>query len=142
MGQAVEPALPANVGVPPETPTPTSVPGQVIRAITLQWRQGVGEARIQLQPEHLGHVTVNLRVEGGTVTATLRAETQAVSDQIQAQQHQLRTALEQQGLTLGRLLVRVDPEGRRQQRAPWHDEPPRRPRHAAVTTTPLFEIEV
>lgn len=141
-GQAVEPAIPTNVGVPPDAPAPGSVPGQVIRAITLQWRQGVGEARIQLHPEHLGHVTVNLRVEGGTVTALLRAESQTVSDQIQAQQQQLRTALEQLGLALGRLLVTVDPDARRQHRAPWPDEPPRRPRRGALTTTPLFEIEV
>jgi len=95
----------------------------VIRAIQLQWRQGVGEARVQLQPEHLGHVTVSLRVDHGTVTALVRAESPLAQERIQAHQHELRSALEAQGLRLGTIVVAVDPDQRRQQPSP---EPSRR----------------
>jgi len=55
----------------------SSVP-QVVKAIRLQWKQGLGEARIRLEPEHLGEVRVSLRVQAGAVTAVVTAENPTV----------------------------------------------------------------
>ena len=108
---------------PRDAATP-DLPQQVVRAVHLQWRQGIGEARLQLKPDHLGHLTVTLRVEAGLVTAVLRSESRLAMERIEANQHELRAALEQQGLRLDRLVVAVDPDarGRRQPDAPPRSE--------------------
>jgi len=108
---------------PRDAATP-DLPQQVVRAVHLQWRQGIGEARLQLKPDHLGHLTVTLRVEAGLVTAVLRTESRLAMERIEANQHELRAALEQQGLRLDRLVVAVDPDarGRRQPDAPPRSE--------------------
>lgn len=115
------------------------LPQQVVRAVHMQWRQGIGEARLQLHPQHLGHLTVLLRVEGGTVTAVLRTESRLALERIEANQQELRAALEQQGLRLDRLVVAVDPDarGRRQPSAP-----PFAGRHYSRPTDgqPLFDL--
>jgi flagellar hook-length control protein FliK len=53
---------------------------QVVRAISLAWHDDVGEARLRLTPEHLGEVTVSVRVERGVVSAVLQAETATARD--------------------------------------------------------------
>jgi len=115
------------------------VPRQVVRAIQLAWRHGVGEARVQLQPEHLGHVTVSLRVAHGTVTAMLRAESALAQERIQAHQHELRSALEAQGLRVGAIVVAVDPDERRQQP---HPEPTPRQARAPGRAEPAQPFEI
>lgn len=108
---------------PRDAATP-DLPQQVVRAVHLQWRQGISEARLQLKPDHLGHLTVTLRIEAGLVTAVLRTESRLAMERIEANQHELRAALEQQGLRLDRLVVAVDPHarGRRQPHAPPRSE--------------------
>src|SRR5574337_235599 len=59
--------------------------------IQVQVRDGVSEARLRLSPEHLGEVTVRLRVESGGVTAILHAESPQVSGWIAAHQDELRS---------------------------------------------------
>jgi flagellar hook-length control protein FliK len=90
---------------------------QIVKAIRLQWKQGVSEARIRLAPEHLGEVQVSLRVQAGAVTAVIRAENPTVQGWIEVRQQELKSALSEQGLRLQRFEVVVDPEGRRQ----WRD---------------------
>jgi flagellar hook-length control protein FliK len=94
---------------------PAVVP-QIVKAIRLQWRQGLGEARIRLEPEHLGEVQISMRVQGGAVTAVVQAENPTVQGWIEARHQELRSALSEQGLRLQRFEVVVDPEGRRQGR--------------------------
>ena len=106
-----------------------SGPDSVVRAVRLMWRDGLGEARLQLQPERLGTVLVSLRIEDGVVSASVRAETPAALQWLQAHQHDLRAALNAQGLDFDRFLSadehpgeghgqeqnrRRDPESRRQ----------------------------
>ncbi len=81
---------------------------QLVRAMRLQVAGGVGEARIQLDPEHLGAVTVNLRVEGGVVSAVVTAEQAGVRQWIESHEASLRQALAEQGLLLDRLHVERD----------------------------------
>jgi flagellar hook-length control protein FliK len=113
-----------------ESDAAATLPQQVVRAVHLQWRQGVGEARLQLHPEHLGQLTVTLRVEGGMVSAVLRTESRLALERIEANQHELRTALEQLGLRLDQFVVGIDPDarGRRQPpEAPWSSRRSGRP---------------
>ena len=112
---------------------------QVVKAIHLQWRQGLGEARLRLDPAHLGEVQVTLRVQDGAVSALLRAETPAAQAWIDARQQELRSALEHQGLRLEHFEVIVDPDGRRD--ANREQLPFARPRPARTRgDAPRFEV--
>nr|MCU0256996.1 flagellar hook-length control protein FliK [Vicinamibacterales bacterium] len=103
------------------------VPAQVVKAIHLQWRDGLGEARVQLRPEHLGAVTVSLRVEQGHVVASVRADSPVAAEIIRARQPELQAALTAQGLELDDFVVTLDPDDRRDRPA-YQPEPPRPPR--------------
>jgi hypothetical protein len=115
---------------------------QLIRAVRLQWQQGVGDARVRLRPEHLGEVAIELRVERGVVTVSLRAETTAAAESMRTHDAELRAALDAHGLRVERFEVVVDPDGRRRrQQTPDLPEPPayrRRPR----PDLPRFEVVV
>jgi flagellar hook-length control protein FliK len=109
---------------------------QIVRAASLQWRNGVGEARIVLKPEYLGEITISLRVEQGGVTAHIGATAPEVRAWMSANEASLRQGLSDQGLTLERLVV-SDPQaesepdsgGRRRESPEEQDLPrPRPPR--------------
>ncbi len=87
------------------------LPDQIVRAIRVQWQNGVGEARLRLNPANLGDVSVSLQVRQGSVSAVLSAESEAVRHWIRANQHELKAALEAQGLKLDQMVVEED--GRR-----------------------------
>jgi hypothetical protein len=98
----------------------------LVQSLKLQWRQGGGEARLRLQPEYLGELTVSLRVQGSTVTAVLQCDSPSVRTWIETHQAELRRALEEQGLSLDTLTV--DPEGHpqhQQDQSPQRDHQPR-----------------
>ena len=65
------------------------VPDQIVRAIRVQWQNGVGEARLRLNPANLGEVTVSLQVRQASVSAVLSAESEAIRQWIRANQHEL-----------------------------------------------------
>lgn len=94
------------------TALPADTAHQIVQAINLQWRRGVGEARIQLEPQQFGHLTVALRVEQGQVVARLEADTPAVREWLQNNQGLLRGSLAEQNLTLNRLEVAEPHDGR------------------------------
>ncbi len=121
------------------TPLAT-VDEQIIRGIQLQMRDGGGEARIHLRPEHLGDVVVEMRVERDGVVATLRADTAAVRGWIATHQDDLRAGLADVGLHLERLTVsdREAPQDQRRDRP--QDEAPRRRRQAPAGSG-RFEID-
>jgi hypothetical protein len=136
---AVQAAPRAEPAAPPETPITT----QVVKAVSLAWKDGVGEAKIRLTPEHLGEVVVSLKVERGQVVAHVNAETDGVRAWIESHQQELRDGLSGQGLQLDRLVVTAD--GRRQQQP--REDTPNRQRQAGPGTpvrqdAPRFEINV
>jgi len=139
------PVVPASTGLSPGPAAPGSavpldVP-QIIRAVRLQWQNGVGEARVQLRPEHLGQVTVELRVAQGAVVVAVHAETQAARQWIQNHQADLKAALVEQGLRLDELVVTADGERRQQQETP--ERPRRAPRgERRPKTGAQFDIDV
>jgi hypothetical protein len=133
---------PTTVAVPTDGPAEAQVVvPQIVKAIRLQWKQGLGEARIRLEPEHLGEVRVSLRVQAGAVTAVVTAENPAVQAWIETRQQELKNALGEQGLRLQRFEVVVDPEGRRQSREAPPDAAPRRQRRNS-SGVPEFEVPV
>jgi Meckel syndrome type 1 protein len=119
----------------------TPLAGQVVRAISLAWRDGVGEARVRLVPDHLGEVNVALRVERGQVTAELRAETPAAREWIQAHEQDLRSGLAAQGLRLDRLVVLADGQRQRQQEQSQSQPQPRRPLRGSEADDPAFDVD-
>jgi flagellar hook-length control protein FliK len=91
--------------VPQATVEDADVVPQLVRAIRTQFRDGVGEARIRLNPEHLGEVRIDIKIEGDLVSARLQVERPEVRQAIEAESHSLRLHLARQGLTLEDLTV-------------------------------------
>ena len=113
-GQQASIGLAAAVSDPAATRDGT-VAEQLVKAIRIQVRDGIGEARLSLRPDHMGEVSVQLRVDKGHVSATLVVERPDVRAQIEAQGAALRSGLEAQGLHLEELVVREDGERRKGQ---------------------------
>ena len=105
-------------------------------------RDGIGEAVLKLKPEHLGSVSISLKVENGSIKASVQAEMPAVRQWLESQQDTLRSALAEHGLSLDRF--DVEPDAQRQQA---DDEGPRqqsRKRQAQKREAeqPVFEVVV
>jgi hypothetical protein len=116
------------------------LPDQLIRAIRMQWRNGVGEAKLRLTPEHLGEVMVSLQVRQGAVSAVLRADTDLVRDWIRTHQNELRSLLESQGLRLESLVVEED--GHSDSRPDQQFARDRRPTARPTSGEARFEVRV
>ncbi|HEY8548643.1 MAG TPA: flagellar hook-length control protein FliK [Vicinamibacterales bacterium] len=119
----------------------------VVRSMRLQTlTDGASEARLRLEPEHLGAVALTVRVEQGSVSAHFRAETPDAQRWIETHQQELRTALREQGLEVKELVVTTDPDGRQQQErqpdAPSRQRPRIRRQEAATWDAPRFEVVV
>jgi hypothetical protein len=121
----------ANTSVPDLTP-------QFVRTMHMQWRDGIGQARLELQPEHLGKVTVDLQVGPDGVDATLTAESAVVRGWIEAHESDLKSGLAGQGLTLASLTVTADPNEQRR-RQPQREAPPRKDGRAADTPSESWQ---
>lgn len=142
-----DPVTPAVVDAVPtaRADTADAVLDQVVRSLRLQWKNGLGEARILLRPEHLGPVNISLKVDGGAVTAVVRAESAQVQEWILSHQQTLRQQLEAAGLTLDGLVVSPDGDRRRQGGAEARAQQralSRRRRDDEDTTLPRFEVVV
>ncbi len=125
----------AAAAAPPPPPDPGAMAAanaQIVRAMVLAWRDNVGEARVRLDPESLGGLTVVLHVERGVVTATLATDLPAVRDAIHAHERELRAGLASRGLDLGRLVVTADPGRGRREPDTGQRVVPRRSRHPAA----------
>ena len=96
---------------PSLTPThnDTTVAGEnaerIVQSMRLQWARGGGEARITLEPSHLGELTVTLKVDQGVVAVRLQAETPIVREWLQTHAQTLRQGLAEHQLTLDRLEI-------------------------------------
>lgn len=111
--QAVEsaPVLAVRQATPPNPEEAEIVP-QIVRAMRTHFRAGVGEARIRLNPEHLGEVRLSIRIDGDRVSALLHVERPEVQKAIESQSDSLRTGLAAQGFTLEHLSVNRDEPAR------------------------------
>jgi hypothetical protein len=102
---------------------------QLVRSMQVLVRNGIGEVTVRLRPEHLGDVSILIRVDGKSVSATVRAESQSVREWLLSQEDALRAGLAQQGLTLDRLVVQRDTRHDRGDREPPQARRPRTRRH-------------
>lgn len=131
---------PAMSGMPSER----DVTLQIVQSMRMQFRDGIGEAVLTLKPEHLGSVSISLRVENGGLKASVQADMPEVRQWLQSQQDTLRSALSEHGLRLDRF--DVEPDGRRQSSSSdARDEQPtrkRQPRRSAQADEPVFEVVV
>lgn len=111
---------------------------RLVQTMHVMVKGSVSEATVRLRPEHLGEVSVAVRVDGRVVTATVIAEAANVREWLQSNEDTLRTGLQQQGLTLDRLIVQR--EARQERREQQHPDA-RRPRpRRGQDPPPRFEV--
>ena len=103
---------------------------------------GASEARLVLEPEHLGPVALTVRVEQGSVSAHFRADTPAAHRWIETHQQELRAGLREQGLEVKELVVTTDPDGRRERQEDAQPARPPRSRRNQAGETRRFEVLV
>jgi flagellar hook-length control protein FliK len=114
----------APVDTPPSAPAvPGSVPEQIVSAVVPLHGRGDGrhEVTLELRPDDLGIIRVEVTVEQQTVHLTLHAAEPATGRLLSAALHELRTALTDAGLTAGQLGVGVDGGGGAGQRRTFAD---------------------
>jgi hypothetical protein len=80
---------------------------QLVERALFSVRGGQSEARIALKPDHLGHVRMQIVTESHAVSIKIIAESVATRDLIDANAHQLRSELQQQGLNVQSIQVSV-----------------------------------
>ncbi len=127
---SVAPAAPAQ-GSPAEAPSDIDVSSQMVRSMRLLAADGGGEARVRLKPEYLGDVVIVLKVVNGAVSASVRADSPAVRQWTEANEHALRQGLGTHGLRLEQLTVsdaEVRPSTPERQAGDDSREPGERPR--------------
>jgi hypothetical protein len=136
-------AAPSAASLPEASASPgPDVMSQLVQTMRLQFRDGIGEAVVRLKPEHLGEVSIALRVERQTVSATVNAEAASVRQWLQTEEPALREALAEHGLHLERLAVREDAQSSHE-RPRQHARSPRARRDAnGSATMPQFEVVV
>jgi hypothetical protein len=124
----------------PRAPVAPDTADSIVQSMRLQYQRGGGEAVVHIKPEHLGPVSVSLRVENGVVSAVVHAGSGEVAEWLKANEQVLRDGLASSGLHLERFAVRRDghPPDRRGWRPP---EPPER-RRRGLQPESTFEISV
>jgi flagellar hook-length control protein FliK len=147
-----QPAAPAPVTAPVAVAAPTPATqvdaenvNNLVHAMRVTAKAGGWEATVRLKPEHLGEVTIQLRVEGNNVSATVQAESAGVRQWLMGQEEAVRSGLSEQGLQLDRFAVSRDGQRREageQQQEQQQQQRRRQPRQAATGNEPRFEIVV
>ena len=80
---------------------------QIVRKAVIHVRNGQHEAKIDLKPEFLGHVRMQVITENHQVTVKIWTEFGFVKDMVENHIHQLKADLQQQGLNVDKLEVAV-----------------------------------
>ena len=80
---------------------------QIVQKAVIHLKNGQHEARIDLKPDYLGHVRMQVITENHQVTVKILTEFSFVKDLIENNSHQLKADLQQQGLNVDKLEVSV-----------------------------------
>jgi len=80
---------------------------QLVERALITVRGEQSEARIALKPDQLGHVQMKIVTENNLVTIRIMTESPVTRDLIDANAHQLKTELQQQGLNVESIQVSV-----------------------------------
>lgn len=145
LAAASRPEAPAPVSAPaPAATLPPAVGEQVnahiVSSLKMQWKDGVGEAKLHLRPDAHGSVTVSLRVEHGAVTAVVRSDSAQVQDWVLQHQQSLRQQMEAAGLRLDDLTVAPDDKGQGGQDEPADQRRRARRGKSQDADEPVFEL--
>lgn len=126
---------------PPFTmPAPAENLSRLVQSIRVQARDGVSQASVRLNPEHLGEVAIAIRVDNGIVTAVVRAEAGDVRQWLRGQEDSIRAALAEQGLTLDEFVVEQDGRRGRDQEQQGEEQPRRNRARGQRVNAPSFEV--
>jgi flagellar hook-length control protein FliK len=137
-------AVPVTPAAPAQTPDAENV-AKLVEAMRVTTRAGGWEAVVRLKPEHFGEVTIQLKVDGNSVSATVNAESAGVRQWLAAQEESVRSGMAEHGLQLDRFAVSRDGQRREaeEQQHEQHRQPRRRtPQRAAGEPEPRFEVVV
>jgi flagellar hook-length control protein FliK len=80
---------------------------QIVRKAVIYTRNGQHEAKIDLKPDFLGHIRMQVTIENQQVTVKILTESGFVKDMVENNIHQLKAGLQQQGLNIDKLEVAV-----------------------------------
>lgn len=80
---------------------------QIIRKTAIYMRNGQHEAKIDLKPDFLGHVRMQVIIENHQVTVKIVTESGFVKDMVENNIYQLKADLQQQGFNVDKLEVAV-----------------------------------
>jgi hypothetical protein len=80
---------------------------QIVRKAVLHLREGQHEAKIDLKPDFLGHIRFQITTENHQVNVRILTEFGFVKEMIENGLHQLKSDLQQQGLTVDKLEVSI-----------------------------------
>ncbi len=149
------PAQPAAVAAPIAAPvvvaTPTTAPDvdaenvhTLVQAMRITAKAGGWEATVRLKPEHMGEVTIALRVDGKNVSAVVQAESAGVRQWLMSQEDAVRSGLSEHGLQLERFAVSRDGQRREaEEQQPQQQQQRRRAqRQATAGSEARFEVVV
>jgi flagellar hook-length control protein FliK len=92
--------------------TRAGVYDQIVQKAVLQVKNGQSEIKIDLKPEFLGNVRMQIVTENQQVSVRILTEAPAVRDMIETGLQQLRSELQNQGLQVDRLEVAVSEDYR------------------------------
>jgi flagellar hook-length control protein FliK len=115
---------------------------QMVQTMRVMVKDGVSEATVHLNPEHFGEVSIQVRVDGKTVSAIVHTESAGVREWLQGQESTLRSNLSEQGLQLDRLVVQRDGRQDRRHNAPQQQGQPRRRTRTEDDSQQTFELSV
>lgn len=87
---------------------PANLIAQVSGKIKADFKGEGGEVRMELHPESLGHLKIEIKVESGAVRANILTENAMVRDAIDSNLPMLKSSLEGHGLRIDQLSVGVD----------------------------------
>lgn len=80
---------------------------QIIDEVKISMKQGVDKMEMQLNPEHLGKISLEVTAKDGILTAQITAQSLAVKEAIEAHLPMLRENLQEQGLKVESVEVTV-----------------------------------
>jgi len=113
-----------------------------VQSMRMQFRDGIGEAVLKLKPEHLGSVSISLRVENGGLKANVQADMPAVRQWLESQQDTLRSALSEHGLRLDRFDVEPDAQRQPADDQGQREQSRKRQAQKREVEQPVFEVVV
>ncbi len=93
----------------------TNIFNQVVESAKVVLQEGKSEMTLQLKPEHLGRLSVEIVTERGIMMARFEAESQQVKEIIESNLSLLKDALESQGLNVQGFSVSVGQQNAQRQ---------------------------